>query len=300
MIRSMTAFATRSAQDGPRTRVWDMRGVNGKGLDLRLRLPEGTEGVETRLRAAAGKRLARGNVTVVLRVHDIAGAGGLTLDTGALDAALAALAETERRADAAGLTLAPSTGAQVLALRGLLDTGDTGDAGGGTVAQDGAAMEAEFAALLAEFVAMREAEGAALGHVIAAQLDRIAALVTQAEDTLDARAGALAEAHRAALARVTDQAGQVPPERIAQELALVAVRLDVTEEIDRLRAHVAAARDLLAQGSPVGRKFDFLTQEFMREANTLCSKAQNPELTAVGLDLKTVIDQMREQIQNVE
>ncbi|MFB9150495.1 YicC/YloC family endoribonuclease [Roseovarius ramblicola] len=296
MIRSMTAFATRSVEDGPRARVWEMRGVNGKGLDLRLRLPEGTEGLETRLRSAAAKRLARGNVTVVLRFHDMAEAGGLSLDEDALDVALAALAETERRADAAGLTLAPSTAAQVLALRGLLETGGAPVAD----AADGPALEAEFAALLGDFVAMREAEGAALARVIADQLDRIAALVTQAGGVLDTRAGAIAEAHHAALARVTDQAGQVPPERIAQELALVAVRLDVTEEIDRLRAHVAAARELLAQGSPVGRKFDFLAQEFMREANTLCSKAQNADLTAVGLDLKTVIDQMREQIQNVE
>lgn len=296
MIRSMTAFATRSGQHGPRAAVWEMRGVNGKGLDLRLRLPDGVEGLETRLRSAAAKRLARGNVTVVLRFHDIAEAGGLSLDGGALDVALAALAETERRADAAGLTLAPSTAAQVLALRGLLETGGAPVA----AAADGPALEAEFDALLGDFVAMRAAEGAALDRVIADQLDRIAALVTQAEDTLGARAGGIAEAHHTALARITGQAGQVPPERIAQELALVAVRLDVTEEIDRLRAHVAAARELLAQGSPVGRKLDFLAQEFMREANTLCSKAQNGALTAVGLDLKTVIDQMREQIQNVE
>jgi len=296
MIRSMTAFAMRSGQDGARARVWEMRGVNGKGLDLRLRLAEGIDGLETRLRAAAGKRLARGNVTVVLRFQDAPEAGGLALDTGALDVALAALAETERRADAAGLTLAPSTAAQVLGLRGVLET----RAAPGVQDADLPGLAAEFDALLEEFVAMREAEGTTLARVIADQLDRIAALVAQAEDTLEARGEAIAVAHRAALARITEQAGQVPAERIAQELALVAVRLDVTEEIDRLRAHVAAARDLLAQGSPAGRKLDFLAQEFMREANTLCSKAQNADLTAAGLELKTVIDQMREQIQNVE
>ena len=296
MIRSMTAFATRSGQHGPRAWTWEMRGVNGKGLDLRLRLPDGAEGLETRLRAAAGKRLGRGNVTVVLRFHDTEPGGGLSLDAGALDMALTALAETERRADAAGLTLAPSTAAQVLALRGVLET----RAATGIQDADLSALEAEFETLLGDFVAMRAAEGAALAELIADQLDRIAALVSEAEGLLEARAEAISEAHRTALARVGDQAGQVPPERIAQELALVAVRLDVTEEIDRLRAHVAAARDLLAQGSPVGRKLDFLAQEFMREANTLCSKAQNAALTAAGLGLKTVIDRMREQIQNVE
>jgi uncharacterized protein (TIGR00255 family) len=296
MIRSMTAFATLGTQDGPRARLWEMRGVNGKGLDLRLRLPEGIEGLETRLRAAAGAQLARGNVTVTLRLHDHADGAAPMLDTGALDLALAALAETERRADAAGLTLAPSTAAQVLALRGVLEHG----AGGGAASADPAALAAEFDTVLAEFVAMRATEGAALAEVIAGQLDRIAALVAQAADRLGDRAKAIAAHHRAALARIADEAQQVPPERIAQELAMIAVRLDVTEEIDRLRAHLAAARDLLAQGSPVGRKLDFLAQEFMREANTLCSKSQDAELTAVGLDLKTVIDQMREQIQNVE
>jgi len=296
MIRSMTAFATRSGQLGPLAWTWEMRGVNGKALDLRLRLPEGAGGLETGLRAMAGKRLGRGNVTVVLRFQDMAAGDALSLDAAALDVALAALAETERRADAAGLALAPSTAAQVLGLRGLLEAGTT------AVPDDEIApvLEAEFGALLGDFVAMRESEGAALARVIAGQLDRIAGLVAQAEDTLGARAEAIAKAHRAALARVTDQAGQVPAERIAQELALMAVRLDVTEEIDRLRAHVAATHELLTQGAPVGRKLDFLAQEFMREANTLCSKAQNAELTAAGLELKTVIDQMREQIQNVE
>ncbi|MDZ7709765.1 MAG: YicC/YloC family endoribonuclease [Roseovarius sp.] len=296
MLRSMTAFATSSGQHGAQGWTWEMRGVNGKGLDLRLRLPEGLEGLETRLRAATAKHLARGNVTVVLRFHDTPVAGGLALDEGALDVALAALAETERRADALGVTLAPSTGAQVLALRGLLETG-TGTTDTSDITP---ALAADFDALLADFVAMREAEGAALARVLGDQIDRIEGLTGAAAGTLDARAEAIAAAHATALARVTEQAGQIAPERIAQELALVSVRLDVTEELDRLRAHVAAARDLLAKGSPVGRKLDFLAQEFMREANTLCSKAQNADLTAVGLDLKTVIDQMREQIQNVE
>ncbi|MDZ7710541.1 MAG: DUF1732 domain-containing protein [Roseovarius sp.] len=129
---------------------------------------------------------------------------------------------------------------------------------------------------------MREAEGAALARVLCDQIDRIEGLTGAAAGTLDARAEAIAAAHATALARVTEQAGQIAPERIAQELALVAVRLDVTEELDRLRAHVAAARDLLAKGSPVGRKLDFLAQEFMREANTLCSKAQNADADGGG------------------
>jgi uncharacterized protein (TIGR00255 family) len=294
MLRSMTAFATRSGAHGSVCWVWEMRGLNGKGLDLRLRLPE-VAGLETGIRAAAGKHLVRGSVTVNLRFQTAA-AEGLLLNEAALDAALAALAETERRADLRGLTLAPATAAQVLALRGILEPG-------AMVAEEADLAEvllADFELLLLDFNAMRATEGAALAQVLTGQIARIGALTEAADGALVSRAGAIAESHRAAFARVMEQPAEIAPERLAQELALMAVRLDVTEELDRLRAHVRAARELLAQGSPVGRKLDFLSQEFMREANTLCSKAQNAGLTAIGLDLKTVIDQMREQVQNVE
>jgi uncharacterized protein (TIGR00255 family) len=154
--------------------------------------------------------------------------------------------------------------------------------------------------LLAEFQAMRAAEGAALNSVITAQLDRIDALVALAATEAGARRDAASAALRDALARVLANVDGVDETRLAQELALIAVKTDVTEELDRLAAHVTAARALLAEGGQVGRKFDFLMQEFMREANTLCSKAQSLALTQVGLDLKTTIDQMREQVQNVE
>jgi len=147
---------------------------------------------------------------------------------------------------------------------------------------------------------MRRSEGAALAAVIAGQLDRIAALTAEAADLAEARKDAMAETLRQNLARVMETAETADPDRVAQELALIAVKTDVTEELDRLVAHVAAARTLLAEDGPVGRKLDFLTQEFNREANTLCSKAQSAELTRAGLDLKATIDQMREQVQNVE
>lgn len=296
MLRSMTAFATRTGAHGATDWLWEMRGVNGKGLDLRLRLPEGIEGLEAALRAAATARLVRGNVTVSLRLRAQEGASALRLDGGALDVALAALAETEARADARGLTLAPSSAAQVLALRGLLDPGE--EAADPTTL--GPLLIADFEALLESFVAMRAEEGAALATVLAGQLDRIASLTEEAEAGLATRAEAIAESHRAALGRLADAVPEIAPERIAQELALLAVRLDVTEELDRLRAHLGAARALLDHGSPVGRKLDFLSQEFMREANTLCSKAQHAGLSAIGLEMKTVIDQIREQVQNVE
>ena len=147
---------------------------------------------------------------------------------------------------------------------------------------------------------MRASEGAALRSILSGQLDQIAGLVEQAAGAAQAREGQMAETLRAQLARVTDNADPVDEPRVAQELALIAVKSDITEELDRLRAHVGAARDLLSQGVPIGRKLDFLSQEFNREANTLCAKSQHTGLTAIGLDLKAVIDQMREQVQNVE
>ena len=154
--------------------------------------------------------------------------------------------------------------------------------------------------LIADFSAMRGEEGAALAAAILQRLDEVSGLVGQARLLAEERRDRQAETLRTNLARVLDNADGADPDRVAQELALLAVKSDLAEEMDRLDAHVAAARGLLAQEGPVGRKLDFLMQEFNREANTLCSKAQSADLTRVGLDLKTVIDQMREQVQNVE
>jgi len=192
--------------------------------------------------------------------------------------------------------LAQGTAADVLAVRGVLDTSaveiDT--------APLRAAILADLPPLLADFAAMRAAEGAALQAVIVGQLDEVARLTAAAAIEAAARREASSMALREAMARVLANADGVDEARLAQELALIAVKNDVTEELDRLTAHIAAARALLTDAGPVGRKFDFLMQEFMREANTLCSKAQALALTRIGLDLKTVIDQMREQVQNVE
>lgn len=273
-----------------------MRGVNARGLDLRLRVPDGIGGLETALRAALNGALGRGNVTVNLRLSREDMAGTPAVDEAQLDAILRALDQVQERAFAIGVTLGQPTAADVLAQRGVLITGkpeDTGDA----LAQ---ALLADIAPLVADFVAMRASEGAALEAVLAAQLDQIAALTDAAADAAQARAPQVRANLTAALHRVMEDVAEVDAARIAQELAVLALKSDVTEEIDRLKAHVAAARDLLGSDKPAGRKLDFLSQEFNREANTLCAKAQAAPLTAIGLDLKAVIDQLREQIQNVE
>ena len=299
MTISMTGFAARKGQGAGHGWAWDLRSVNGKGLDLRLRVPDWIDGLEAALRAELGRALGRGNVSLTLKVaRDEAGEGAaaLRVNPAALQAVLRALGAVETAAMEAGVTLAQPTAADVLSVRGVLDQA-TGDE---ETAPLRAALLADLPALLAEFNAMRAAEGAALQGVIAAQLDRIETLTRDAATEAEARREASATALREALAKVLANADGVDEARLAQELALIAVKNDVTEELDRLTAHVAAARALLAEPGPVGRKFDFLMQEFMREANTLCSKAQALTLTRIGLDLKTVIDQMREQVQNVE
>jgi uncharacterized protein (TIGR00255 family) len=295
---SMTGFSARRGAAAGYTWAWDLRSVNGKGLDLRLRVPDWIDGLEPALRTDLQKALTRGNVSLSLKVTQDAGRddSAFRLNDTILAAALAALARVEATAMQTGLTLAQPTAADVLALRGVIDA----------TAQDTdtsplrRALVSDLAPLLADFAAMRQTEGQALATILTAQLDRITSLTADAQRETAARATAQSVTLRDSLQRVLAATDAVDETRLAQELALLAVKTDVTEELDRLAAHVDAARSLLADPAPVGRKLDFLMQEFMREANTLCSKAQSLALTRIGLDLKTVIDQMREQVQNVE
>ncbi len=288
----MTGFAARIDEVAGITCAWEIRGVNARGLDIRLRLPEGIEGLEAAVRAALAGRFARGNVSLSLRLGRGMGDAAARLDPAALDTALDALAEVRAEAARRGLALGPASAAEVLALRGVM-VAEAPEA-----ALDAAALTPGLAVLLDAFAEMRAREGAALAAVLVAQIDAIAALVGDIRALLPARAADAEAAFRAALARVAEAAAE--PQRVAQELALLAVKGDVTEELDRLEAHVAAARALLAEEGPIGRKLDFLAQEFNREANTLCSKSNHAGLTRLGLDLKAVIEQMREQVQNVE
>lgn len=296
MIRSMTGFASAKGARAPHDWAWELRAVNARGLDLRLRIPDWLSGLETALRAELGKRLTRGSVTLALRVNRTDAAGAMSLNREALEQALDALAETEAAAARKGLELAPSRAGDILALRGVLDNGGDEE----DVTPLITLLRSEFEPLIAAFLAMRESEGAALSDILRAQLDTVAELTERAGIMAESRKEIMAENLKLNLSRVLEHSDGADPDRVAQELALIAVKADVTEELDRLRAHVAAARALLSAGGPVGRKLDFLMQEFNREANTLCSKSQNSGLTAVGLELKAAIDQMREQVQNVE
>jgi len=297
MILSMTGFAARKGQGAGAAWHWEVRSVNGKGLDLRLRLPEWIDGLEPLVRAELSRRVQRGNVSLTLKLTRGAGAEPLRVNRAALASVLSALAEVTEAAAMRGLDLRAPSAAEVLACRGVLDQAAADEDDTGPLR---AALMADLPPLLEAFAAARSAEGTALAGILAAQIDLIAALTADAATEAALRRDAMGQSLRDSLARVLANAAGVDETRLAQELALMAVKADVTEELDRLTAHIAAARALLADPGPVGRRFDFLTQEFNREANTLCSKAQSIALTRIGLDLKTVIDQMREQVQNVE
>ncbi len=293
----MTGFATaKGAADGY-SWVWDIRAVNARGMDVRMRLPDWVDGLEAALRPMVQKAVGRGNVNLTLKVQRDDKSAAQHIDLGALNNALAAIKRIEIKAqDDHNLQLGGTTAAEILAMPAVRD-------GAGTDQDTAALLKAlkkDFAGLLGAFNKMRGTEGGALHDILTGQLDQIETLTKNAASTADARRDKATQNLRKNLALVLDNSDGADPDRVAQELALIAVKSDVTEEIDRLLAHVSAARELLGETGAVGRKLDFLSQEFNREANTLCSKAQFAELTRIGLDLKAVIDQMREQVQNVE
>ena len=294
----MTGFASRSGGEAGWDWTWDIRAVNGKGLDLRLRLPDWIEGLEAVARTEAQQVIRRGNVTLSLKIGRAAGGEAARVNPDGLAQALAAVAAVRETAARQGLDLAMPSAAEVLGMRGV--TEQTAEVTAEELAALLPALRDDLVAVLEDFDASRRAEGLAIGRVILAQVDRIADLTEAAARAAEERRPAAEQALKDNLARVLAGAAEADPARVAQELALLAVKSDVTEEIDRLRAHAAAARAHLADGAAVGRKLDFLMQEFLREANTLCSKSGHAPLTAIGLDLKHVIDQMREQVQNVE
>lgn len=293
VIASMTGYAAHEGGDGKGLSwSWELRAVNARGLDLRFRLPDGLGALDAPLRRVVSASVTRGSVSLSLRLGREAGAGDGAIDPKRRDQVLAEVLRIEAAAMAMGLALRPASPAEILGQRGLFDVGEA-------ILPEPEMLLANIDPLLAAFTAMRQAEGAALAAILHDQFTRIAALVDQAAALANARAVPQAERLRMAAQSLLEST-DLDEARLLQEIATLALKTDVTEEIDRLRAHVAAARGLLAQGGAIGRKLDFLMQEFNREANTLCSKSQDHALTSVGLDLKLAIDQTREQVQNVE
>lgn len=291
-ISGMTGFGRAEAALSGWSWAVEARSVNGRNLETRFRGPPGFDGLERISREQAQARFQRGQVTIGVQAKRIEGANAVRLNLEQLERYLAAGAPYL----SAGKAGPPSLDG-LLALKGVIETEDAVEDPDARAELE-AAMAISIGAALDGLLAARREEGAALEGLLLGFLDRIAALVARAEDLAGEQPVAIKDRFAR---RMADLIGDGADEaRIAQEAAVMAVKADVREELDRLNGHVVAARQLLAADGGVGRRLDFLTQEFMREANTLCSKSASGALTAVGLDLKAVIDQFREQVQNVE
>ncbi|HEY4136714.1 MAG TPA: YicC/YloC family endoribonuclease [Alphaproteobacteria bacterium] len=290
----MTGFARAAGQIDEIGWQWEVKSVNGRGLDLRIRLAPGSEGLEVATRAALAEKFSRGSFSVNLTVTRAGGSGRFLLNRDLLDQLLDVMGEVKARVPDAQ---APQIDG-LLRVKGVLEEVEALDSDETKAKREKAMMKSLGEALVA-VAAARQAEGAKLAAVLSGHVDKIATLAAQATGLAGAQPSAIRDRLQAKLKDLLGGSG-LSEERLAQEAALLAAKADVREEIDRLNAHVSQARELMAAGEPVGRRLDFLSQEFNREANTLCSKAEDLELTRVGLELKATIEQFREQVQNVE
>jgi uncharacterized protein (TIGR00255 family) len=291
-ISGMTGFGRAEGASGDWTWAVEARSVNGRNLEVRFRAPPGLESLERVAREGAQGRFQRGQLTVGVQARRSETAGAVKVNVEQLERYLAAGAPYV----ATGMAAAPRIDG-LLALRGVIEVADALEDPEAKTALE-TAMAASITAALDALLAARREEGRALSGVLFGLVDRIAELVSDAQGHAAGQPAAIKERFER---RISELAGEaVSEDRIAQEAAALAVKADVREELDRLAGHIDAARGLLAFDGAVGRRLDFLTQEFMREANTLCSKSALSALTAVGLELKAVIEQFREQVQNVE
>jgi uncharacterized protein (TIGR00255 family) len=292
-IASMTGFARVSGTTANYRWAWELKSVNAKGLDVRIRVPPGFDAIEAEVRAALAAKLTRGTCYATLTAQREATAPDVYINEALLGRLVDAISKIEP-----GETLRPVSVDGLLGVRGVVEIRDAND-GDDSLAQVQRASLAGLAEALGALVAMREGEGAALHQILAERLTNIAGL-RQAAENSPARKP---EAIRARLAEsIALLAGQskFDETRLYQEALLLAAKVDVREELDRLQAHVAACTELLDKGGPIGRRLDFLAQELGREANTLCAKSNDVSLTAIGLELRVEIEQFREQVQNIE
>lgn len=291
-VASMTGFARSQGHDDRCGWVWELKTVNNRGFDLRVRLAQGNDALEPAVRKAASESVKRGSMSIGLTVKRTAGAGAVRVNQDLLKQVLAVASDLE----ASGEIDRPRIDG-LLALPGMVEAADDDEP---EIETRHAAMIESFSNALDALVANRREEGKRLEPVLAGLLDTIAALSDEAAASAAMQPAALRDRFAQQIRDFLDSSQTVSEERLAQEVALLASKADVREELDRLRAHVAAARDLLGEAGPIGRKLDFLCQEFNREVNTLCSKSSDIDLTRIGLALKAAVDQLREQVQNIE
>ena len=293
-LSSMTGFARGQGGAGSYAWAWELKSVNSKGLDLKLRLPPGWEAIEPGVRARASEVLSRGSVFANLTVSREGTAPVARINEAALNAVLAALKGLEGKV--AG---APPSLDGILALKGVMEVSEAEESEDERSAAE-AAVVASFGEALKGLTEMRRTEGQALGKILSARLSEIGALAARAEATPGRKPEAIKARLAEQVATLLEASQRFDADRLHQEAIMLATKIDIREELDRLAAHVAQAKKLIADGGPIGRKLDFLSQELNRESNTLCSKANDLELTNIGLELKAVVEQFREQVQNLE
>ncbi|MER2264979.1 YicC/YloC family endoribonuclease [Methylobacterium oxalidis] len=289
----MTGFARATGTTGPVQWAWEVRSVNGRGLDVRVRVPNGAEAAGETARTALQKTLTRGQCQVSLALTKPETAARVRVN----EALLASLAAAVARVPVPE-GLAPATMDGLLGVRGVIESEEAEGAETESLARD---LAEGVVRLVADLVEARRAEGRQLQEIVTAQLARMGELTRAAEECPARRPEAVRAKLAASLASLTEgSGGGLDPERLHQEAVLLAAKADVREELDRVRAHLAAAGELIANGGAIGRRLDFLAQELGRESNTLCAKANDIALSRIGLDLKAVVEQFREQVQNVE
>jgi uncharacterized protein (TIGR00255 family) len=294
-IYSMTGFARASGQHANYSWTWEIRSVNGKGLDVRCRIPSGFDAVDLPTRNAIAKICERGNIAVSLNVTNAQQQAGYRVNQDLLQQFISVIKTIE--SEVPGVR-APSVDG-LMGLRGVIEPIEEQESEEERDACHGAILKS-LAEALEGLNDHRLSEGTRMGAVLSAHIDQIELLCIKAESLAAAQPAAIRNRLIRQLKDCLENLPELNEERISQEAAILMTKADVREELDRLNAHIAGARELLAKGSPCGRKLDFLCQEFNREANTLCSKAQDVELTRIGLDFKAVIDQLKEQVQNIE
>src|SRR5215510_10548597 len=293
-LSSMTGFARADGVVACYAWAWELKSVNAKGLELRLRVPPGWDSLEAPARSRASEVLSRGTVYANLSVNREGVAPAVRVNESVLAAVLATIGDISRRINAA-----PPSLDGILALKGVIEVSEADEQEEDRRAAEGAILGG-FARALVGLTEMRQREGEALRRVLASRLDSLAALAKRAEEVPGRHPDAIKARLKEQIALLLDASERFDPDRLHQEAILIASKVDVREELDRLAAHVAQARALIEAGGPVGRRLDFLAQELNRETNTLCAKSNDVELTNIGLELKSVVEQFREQVQNLE
>jgi uncharacterized protein (TIGR00255 family) len=293
-LSSMTGFARGHGAAGAYAWHWEIKSVNAKGFDLRFRLPQGWDAVEVTARARAAEKLVRGTVYANLTVERKDVPPTVKVNEPVLNAVLAAINQLSGKVEAA-----PATLDGILALKGVIEVTEQDESEAEHRAAE-AAILSTFDEALAALVAMRREEGATLGRLLSARLSEIAALSQRAETCPGRKPDAIKARLAQQVATLLSASDRFDNDRLYQEAIMLATKADIREELDRLAAHVGQAQKLLAEGGAIGRKLDFLAQELNRESNTLTAKANDVELTNIGLELKGVVEQFREQVQNLE